>query len=278
MDNYSIRVMNRQDMDLMIDWARLEDWNPGVNDAGCFHTADPNGFFIGELDGEPVGCISAVKYSKDFGFIGFYIVRPEFRGKGYGIKLWHTGMDYLKGCDIGLDGVPAQQCNYQKSGFKLHYSNVRYMGVSEGWEPRYTESLDSVAFDDLLKYDTHIFGVQRSTFLKAWINQPDSFGCCSVEHGKITGYGVLRLCDDGYKVGPLFADTPDVAQDILDSLLSNIGGLTFYLDVPEENTGGMIIAEEYGMTPVFGTARMYTGTKHHVLVDNVFGVTSFELG
>lgn len=278
MDNYSIRVMNRQDMDLMIEWARLEDWNPGLNDSECFYAADPNGFFIGELDGEPIGCISAVKYNKDFGFIGFYIVRQEFRGKGYGIKLWKTGMEYLKGCDVGIDGVKAQQSNYEKSGFELNYSNVRYMGVSEGWEPRYTEDLNSVPFDDLLKYDARIFGAQRSSFLKLWINQPNSFGCCSVEHGKITGYGVLRPCNEGYKVGPLFADTPDIAQDVLDSLLSNIGGLTYYLDVPEENTGAMIIAEEYGMTPVFGTARMYTGSKHHVLVEHVFGVTSFELG
>ncbi|CAN5678757.1 hypothetical protein BH11ARM2_BH11ARM2_21040 [soil metagenome] len=40
------------------------------------------------LDGEPVGCISAARYGDDLGFIGLYIVRPDYRGRGHGIALW----------------------------------------------------------------------------------------------------------------------------------------------------------------------------------------------
>lgn len=64
---------------------------------------------MGELNGEPVGCISAVAYDAHFGFLSFYIVKPQFRGQGLGIKIWKTAMDYL-GADrnIGLDGALAQ--------------------------------------------------------------------------------------------------------------------------------------------------------------------------
>ena len=71
--------------------------------------AEPGGFLIGELRDEPVGCISAVSYGGRYGFIGLYIVRPEYRGRGYGLRLWQAAMARLEGHNVGLDGVVAQQ-------------------------------------------------------------------------------------------------------------------------------------------------------------------------
>ena len=61
--------------------------NPGLFDAESFHAADPDGFLLGELDGEPIGSVSAVRYGTEFGFLGFYIVKPAYRGQGYGLRL-----------------------------------------------------------------------------------------------------------------------------------------------------------------------------------------------
>ena len=55
----AIRTMRREEVAFAIDLAAREGWNPGLHDAECFFSADPGGFLIGELDGEPVGCISA---------------------------------------------------------------------------------------------------------------------------------------------------------------------------------------------------------------------------
>ena len=104
-DDFQIRVMRREEVALAIDLAAAEGWNPGINDAACFFTADANGFLIGELAGNMVGCISAVSYAGRFGFVGLYIVRPEFRGRGFGIQLWQAAMARLQGHNIGLDGV-----------------------------------------------------------------------------------------------------------------------------------------------------------------------------
>ena len=35
--------MSRAEVDLAIDWAAGEGWNPGRHDADCFHGADPGG-------------------------------------------------------------------------------------------------------------------------------------------------------------------------------------------------------------------------------------------
>ena len=129
MAEYRVRRMRREEMDLAIEWAAAEGWNPGLNDAGLFFDTDPQGFFIGELDGEPVASLSGVAYGAGFGFMGLYIVRPQFRGRGFGLQLWHQVMSYLGARNIGLDGVVEQQPNYMKSGFTLAHRNVRYEGV-----------------------------------------------------------------------------------------------------------------------------------------------------
>lgn len=114
-----------------IAWAASEGWNPGLQDANCFYLADPDGFWIGLINKEPISVLSAVKYGNNFAFLGFYIVKPEYRGQGYGFQLWNTALKSLKNRNIGLDGVVAQQENYQKSGFKLAHRNIRYQGKSE---------------------------------------------------------------------------------------------------------------------------------------------------
>src|SRR3989344_8333938 len=125
-NDYIIRNMRRKELDIAIEWAAKEGWNPGLYDAECFFNIDASGFFIGILHGEPISCISAVSYNNEFGFMGLYIVNPEYRNQGYGIQIWNRAIDFLKTQNIGLDGVVSQQENYQKSGFKLAYNNARY--------------------------------------------------------------------------------------------------------------------------------------------------------
>lgn len=106
---FSIQSMTSDDMNLVIAWATHEGWNPGLYDAIPFRAADPEGFLMGVLDGEPVAAISAVRYGSRFGFMGFYMVKPEFRGQGYGVAMWKAALSRLQGRVIGLDGVVAQQ-------------------------------------------------------------------------------------------------------------------------------------------------------------------------
>jgi len=116
---YTIRPANREELDMVIDWSAKEGWNPGLYDADAFYKTDPKGFFLGFLNDKPIASISAVSYNDKFGFLGLYIVIPEYRDKGYGIRIWNEGIRHLPTQNIGLDGVVSQQENYKKSGFKL---------------------------------------------------------------------------------------------------------------------------------------------------------------
>lgn len=266
---------------MAIEWAAAEGWNPGLGDADSFYAADPNGFFIGELDNKPIATISAVKYGDTFGFIGFYIVKPEYRGKGYGLKIWNAGTKYLKGRNIGLDGVIARQENYKKSGFKFAYRNIRYEGVIGGISPGNFEikKLSAFPFEMVDSYDREFFPANRTIFINSWIRQPASNALGILQNGKLAGYGVIRKCRTGYKIGPLLANNPELAESLFLALNANItGSAPIYLDTPEVNQYAVALAEHYNMKPMFETARMYTGVKPDIPLNRLYGVTSFELG
>ncbi|MEM8613941.1 MAG: GNAT family N-acetyltransferase [Cyanobacteria bacterium P01_H01_bin.105] len=274
--------MTRDELDIAIAWAAAEGWNPGLQDAECFYNTDPAGFLMGFLDGEPIASISAVKYGKTFGFIGFYIVKPDFRGQGYGLEIWNAALNYLQGRNIGLDGVVAQQDNYIKSGFNLAYRNIRYEGISlslgRGSDTDCVP-LASLPIKTVIEYDRRFFFEVRSHFIQCWIAQPNSHAVGAVEGQTLVGYGILRPSQSGYKIGPLFADTATVADKVFRALVAKVPqGSTFCLDVPEVNHEAVALTKRYDMPPVFETARMYTQEAPKLPVAGIFGVTTFELG
>ncbi|WPD24770.1 MAG: GNAT family N-acetyltransferase [Candidatus Electrothrix scaldis] len=241
---YTIRTMARDEVDLAVEWAAQEGWNPGLHDADCYFAADPNGFLLGLLDGEPIATISAVSYSASFGFLGFYIVKPEHRGKGYGLRLWNVALEYLKRRNIGLDGVIAQQENYKKSGFKLAYRNIRYQGIGGGSDPQDANivPLSTLPFDMVKQYDRPFFPNDRPQFTQAWINQPGCHALGIMHGGNLAGYGVIRPCRTGYKIGPLFADSPELAESLFLALKSKVAATeTIFLDTPEVNPAAVVL-------------------------------------
>jgi GNAT superfamily N-acetyltransferase len=136
MNDLRIRTMRPDEIAIAVDWAAAEGWNPGLTDATCFATVDPDGFLVGELDGAPVATVSCINYDARFAFLGFYIVRRDVRGRGYGLRIWNAAMAHAGARVIGLDGVVGQQENYEKSGFALAYANVRYSGTAPRPRPR----------------------------------------------------------------------------------------------------------------------------------------------
>ncbi|MDZ8070127.1 MAG: GNAT family N-acetyltransferase [Nostoc sp. DedQUE08] len=278
-ENFVVRPMKRSEMDLAITWAATEGWNPGKYDAQSFYQTDESGFFLGELNGEPVGCISAVAYDPHFAVIGFYVVKPQFRGQGLGIKIWKTAMDYL-GADrnIGLDGAVAQQDNYKKSGFKIAYNHIRYEGVGGGVVPAGIVDLKTVPFEDLVAYDRQFFPSKRSLFLQHWIEQPESTAFGFLKNGSLAGYGVIRAAHTGFRVGPLFANDEQIAEALFQALLAQNPDVPVFVDVPDANLQTIDLVQRYQLQPVSQTARMYTKEIPSLPINRIFAVTSVELG
>jgi GNAT superfamily N-acetyltransferase len=272
--------MRPDEVALAVDWAAAEGWNPGLADAACFAVADNDGFFIGELEGEPAATISVVNYGESFSFLGFYMVRPDLRGRGLGLRIWNEAIAHAGTRVIGLDGVVAQQANYRTSGFQLAYANIRYGGIAA---MPVAPQAGVVALGDIPQasveaYDATVFPAPRPSFLRAWIGAPGHVGRALLRDGALAGWGVIRPCRQGWKIGPLAADDRAAAEAVLSALLASKGDGEIFLDVPGTNRDAVALAQDLGLTPVFETARMYTGAIPPLRLERVFGVTTFELG
>lgn len=273
----SIRVMGRADLDRAAGWAAAEGWNPGLSDAIAFQAADPHGFLMGWIGEEPVACISVVRYGAALGFLGFYIATPAGRGKGHGYAVWQAGMRQLAGRNVGLDGVPAQQENYRKSGFTLFWRNIRYTGAAPQGSAAGLVDARTLPFDRIAAYDRRFFPESRDAFLSAWLGLPGHKALAVLREGDIAGLGVIRPCRTGAKIGPLYASDRGTADRLVLGLSAGIEG-PVSLDLPEPHADALKLATGFGWQPVFETARMYTGPEPAIDKAGLYGITTYELG
>ena len=277
-EKLEVRVATADELAIAIRWAAQEGWNPGRNDAKCFYAADPEGFYVGLLDGEPVATISAVVYDDSFAFAGFYITRPDLRMRGFGFRMRRAATRHMGPRTVGLDGVLAQEASYKKYGFRSHYHNIRYEGVGGGDVSKDLVPLASVDFDKLVAYDAMLFATRRPKFLRAWIDQPGATAVAVTKGDELRGYGVMRPCERGFKIGPLFADDETIAESLFQSMASLAPDEPILLDLPETNPTALALAKRHGMQPVFQTVRMYSGKAPQLPLNRIYGVTTFELG
>lgn len=282
---FEIGLADEQDWVEVVEWAAGEGWNPGLADHAHFLAQDPAGFFLGRLGGRPVSAISVVVYDDRYAFLGFYLVRPELRGRGYGLATWRAGLEHAGARTVGLDGVVGQQDNYRKSGFSFAHRTLRFAGVpipgpSHGAA---TGGLVEIGEEDALvravaDYDRGCYPADRPGFVAPWVTAPYHTAYACVREGAVAGYGVIRPARDGHRIGPLFADTPEDAAALFDALAASAEGSTVMFDAPEPNQPALALAKSRGLEGTFETARMYTGPVRPMSDRKVFAATTLELG
>lgn len=283
-DDFQFLKLHFEDVKTLVDWAAIEGWNPGPYDAEVFYTTDPDGFYGFFENEEMIAGGSIVSYNKEFGFMGFFIVKPEHRSKGIGRKLWHLRRDTLlarlnPGASIGMDGVVAMQDFYKKGGFEIAFRDERYEKTGMIFEVH--PNISSITTDDLpavLAYDRQCFGFDRPQFMIPWLNLPGTRAFKFMEGGTLKGFAVIRKVNPGYKVCPLFAHDGAVAEELYKACLNAVPEELLYLDIPVINKAAVDLVKKYNAKYVFECARMYYGTPPNVNVNKIFGITTFELG
>lgn len=287
----TFRQLDRGELDVVLQWAAAEGWNPGLADADAFWAADPEGFIGEDVDGEWVGSASLVAYDREHAFAGLFILRPEFRGHGDGDALARhlmaeVGRRLAPDATVAIDGVFAMQAYYATLGFEFSHRNLRMGGVAqvspaEPPLPAGTRiaSLADLPFEDVVAYDARHFGVRRPEFLRRWIAPSGGLGIGVLDAGgSLVGMGVVRPAQVGFKVGPLFAESPQIAETAYSALAGHAAGTEIFLDVPECNDDAVALAERHGLVETFGCARMFRGKAPTVPWQHVYGGTTFELG
>jgi hypothetical protein len=271
--------MSLADLETVLEWAADEGWNPGLDDASAFLAADPDGFLIRKLAGRPVSAISVVNHSDSFAFLGLYLCHPDFRGHGHGLAIWRAGLAHAGGRTIGLDGVPAQEANYARSGFIRHGGTARFTAACDPARSRATRPVQTTDIPDLIERERRSTGVDADRFLDAWFRDTSTRRTLLLEDaGGLAGYATVRTCQADRKIGPFQAKDEKTARILLGDLAGIFGAGPISLDVPQDANGLRSLLEGAGFRPSFSTARMYKGAPPPSRPDDFRSVATLELG
>jgi GNAT superfamily N-acetyltransferase len=284
MINLHFQKLDIEGVRTLVKWAEEEGWNPGPFDADVYYATDPEGFYGFFVEDRLIAGGAIVSYNNEFGFMGLFIVKPEFRGKEIGRKLWYQRRDTLLkrlnyGASIGMDGVVAMQPFYEKGGFQIAFRDERYekIGIEFNVDKNISQ-INNNDFKSILEYDKQCFGFSRPQFLKPWLALPGNKTFKYIEEGKLKGFAIIRKAIKGYKVCPLFADNNTIAEELYKACLNSVVGEPLYIDIPVTNKKAVNLIKKYNVVYVFECARMYYGNPPAVEIDKIFGLTTFEIG
>ena len=272
------RQMTRTELETALDWAAAEGWNPGLDDAEAFWQADPQGFFAMEDQGQMVAAICVVNHDQAMAFLGLYICERSYRGRGFGHALWQHALGHAGSRSVALDGVPAQQQNYARSGFAPAGRTVRLAGPLPAGE---ATGISPARLEDratLSALEAKACGYFKTAFDQQWFSDTHSRHTL-VHHdgGVIDGLVTLRACRDGFKVGPLGAPSTEVARALLAACAEQSGGAQVMIDVPDDARDLAALCADLGLRQVFSTTRMYRGAAP-MTGSGLHAVATLELG
>ena len=283
-EDLKFRKLNLEGLKTLVQWAKEEGWNPGSNDAEVYWATDPDGFYGYFLEETLIAGGAIISYNNEFGFMGLFIVKPEYRADGIGRKLWYQRRDLLKSrlhpnSSIGMDGVVAMQPFYEKGGFNISFKDERY--EKTGVKFLVDSNISNIKEEDLqeiINYDKLCFGFNRPQFLIPWMNLPQNKNFKYKENNQLKGFCIVRKVENGFKIGPLFADDAGIAEELYKASLNSVIGEALYIDIPMINQEAVQIVHKYNAKYVFECARMYHGSAPQIDMNKVFGITTFEFG
>jgi hypothetical protein len=268
----------------LFEWAKVEGWNPGINDAIIAYNSFPNDFIGYFIDDEMIAAGSIASYAGEFGFMGLFIVKKKYRSEGLGKLLWHQRKSLLiknlnTGASIGMDGVLSMQPFYSKGGFQRLFTDERHELIGELFPySKQVELLDKQYINQLQQFDEMCFGFKRTRFLHYWVENPAAKTFVFVNENSMKGYAVIRQAIEGFKIGPLFAENKTVAKDLFKACLTEVDGEKVTIDIPTINPLAIELLEEFKTEIVFECARMYYPKVPKDSFHKVFGITSLEFG
>ncbi len=153
---FIIRGFKPHEYDMVRVWGNSEQFNRGKYDFECYQALDKNTFWIGELDGEAIASIAVAQYNENFAFVGLYYVKPEHRGKGYGMQVWKKGFEHITATNIGLEcGTSKAEKKYETQGFKTYHKSYLFTtgGTGKPYISEFLIDCRNLDFNQLYEYD-----------------------------------------------------------------------------------------------------------------------------
>ena len=291
---FSIKPLCDADIDFVTEISRKEGFAPGVGDLGIYQNTDNQGLWVGWLNDDPIGCIAGVRYNENYGFLGLFLVIEKHRGRGFGLQLWKKALAHLSDLPcVGLEAAPERISDYSKWGFNLSSKTTRWELLGDGklLEDRFiNDDFSNFSFVEgtsipsnaVEQFDEKRENTPRPHFLSNWLNHPAGKVIAVIDkENRCHGFGRIRPCllqkGDGWRIGPLMADSSTLLKILLKKLIDSHPGLII-IDAPGLNNSASELFKDLGFKSESETFRMYRGSQPPVSMSDVYGLACLELG
>ena len=234
------------------------------------------------------GAITGCNLNDSVAFGGYFIVRKDWRRRGVGKLLFDKHLKHIGDRNFGIDAVEDRVEHDKKDGFiHMSFPVSAYMGIPDRanlatLDDEHAGSLvkfNPDLFEQLFVYDTKMHTIPRREFLKCWIKEDITTTYCAVAEGGIEGYGCVQPIEGGsYMIGPVFADTPELAGGLFTKLMLSVPeGKQVAFDIPSENPLSQAIVKRHKMVFELKLYRMYTKEVLKFDLEKVYAFTTMGI-
>lgn len=256
-----VRRMTRDDVALGMRLKDAAGWNQTEADWHRVLDLDPDGCFVAEWDGRPVGTTAAAVFGP-VAWIAMVLVDPAARRQGVGTALMHRVLAYVDGVGVRtvrLQATPMGQPLYEKLGFVREYELSRYVGTLPSGDPvERVEAARREDFDAIALLDQLATGTDRRKLLARLREEEPGAWRVARRAGQIVGFGSIRRRARAIQLGPLVGPT-DIGPLLLADACSRHGGASVFVDVPVDNAAATAGVGRLGLTVERPLLRMSRG-------------------
>jgi predicted N-acetyltransferase YhbS len=262
---FTVRLLTPEDYDFAVQLANTMNWNMAPEDFQYMASLDPDGSFLLEADGKPVGIATCIGYGK-VGWFGNLIVDPAYRKKGAGGMLVCHAVDYLhaKGVEtVGLYAYPQLKEFYGKLGFKadIDFALLRADNVV-AVEGTGAHRIEEAQLKKIATFDSYYFGGDRSQLIQSIVLEDGNAGYYATDGGHVVGYVAATIYSSMAWIGPLVCDPSKryaFAGRLVSSVLSKVAGKSVYTVAPKNDAVLLDLLSSIGFKEEFTVTRMYNG-------------------
>ncbi len=264
--NLHIRVMTVSDVPFAMELKALNNWNQLAADWERFLEWEPEGCFIAEWDGRPIGTATTIRYEDKFGWVGMVTVHPDMRRKGIGRALTKACIGYLEDRGVAavrLDATPMGKPLYDRLGFVEESQLERWQGVGEDYGDAGVQAMTEESLEAVCQFDRPLFGADRSRVLSSLFWEEEVGKWVALEEGEVKGYVIIRPGTTAWYLGPLVCTDPEWAERLLQQALSSVAEQNVFLDVCLANEKAASLFTKYRFEQQRGFTRMYRGSNDY---------------
>ncbi len=256
-----IRVMKESDIPIGMSLKNSAGWNQIEADWRRFLSLSPDGCFVAEIEGNPVGTVVTVILNGRCGWVAMVLVSPEFRRLGIGTAMLHHGIARLKSQQVDvikLDATAMGREVYRPLGFQDEYGLCRMEGRGREMAPADVRAMEANDLGPVIEFDTPKFGVDRGDLIRA-LYRDSTAGIAFGSDGSVLGYVMVRKGSQAYQIGPLLGRDERTQEMLFDWAVSQVGDSSVFFDIPKSNTFGLNLATDQGFVVQREFTRMYLG-------------------